>query len=162
MDARPDKGAKVQGGQSIGYMEANAIMAHGADNLLYEMQHERGDDLAARQIMMIDHLLSENDDSPLAELLRSERGGLIDIRERRSLTKFRSILRGLGLDIEIVDNDEGYPVLPNKLSEYKDAYYLRDSFIKGQQMVRASEVRSQDSEDASLLQRDIIEDEGIE
>ena len=95
MDARPDKGAKVQGGQSIGYMEANAIKAHGADNFLHEMQHERGDDLAARQVMMIDALISELDDSMLASVLREERDKLKTIEERRSLTKFRSILRGL-------------------------------------------------------------------
>lgn len=163
MDARPDKGAKVQGGQSIGYMEANALMAHGADNLLYEMQHERGDDLAARQIMMIDHLLSDADDSELAEALRRERAGLLEIRERRSLTKFRSILRGLGLDIEVMENDEGNPILPNDLTEYKDAYYLRDSFIKGQQIIRSSSESSQYDIDAELLHRnESITDEGIE
>lgn len=163
MDARPDKGAKVQGGQSIGYMEANALLAHGADNLLYELQHEKGDDLAARQIMMIDHLLSENDDSPLAQVLSGERGKLVEIRERRSLTKFRSILRGLGMDIEVVENDEGYPILPNDLNEYKDAYFLRDNFIKGQQIVRKSESESSYTSDSELFQRNAgIEDEGIE
>ena len=161
MDARPDKGAKVQGGQSIGYMEAVALMAHGADNLLHEMQHERGDNLAARQIMMIDHLLSDDDDSALASLLRAKRGDLLEISERRSVTKLRAILRGLGLDIEIVENDEEYPLLPSDLEEYEDACYLRDTLIKGQQFVKASSLNDLPISDSELLQRNagIIDDE---
>lgn len=165
IDARPDKGAKVQGGQSVGYMEANAIAAHGCNNLLHEIQHERGDDLASRQIMMIESLVSELDDSPLADVLREKLPMLKSIRERRSLTKFRSILRGLGMDIEIIDDDEeenDIEMLPNDLHEYEDSYYLKDSFIKGQQPYYYNKEDKETINDNDMLESTNVVDDGIE
>lgn len=108
------KGSSNNGGQRMGYMELDALMAYGASGLLQEDLNERGDNPVARNNLTVKHL-HETD-----EYLLDEKTAV-----RRSTEEFQSMMQALGVTIEF----EG--LLPDKtICEYMNRQVYRPRVLK--------------------------------
>jgi DNA-directed RNA polymerase beta subunit len=91
----PTKGASNEGGQRQGYMELDALAAHGASALLKEITNERSDNAVARNNVTVKAIHSDS----LMYMLDDNKG------IRRSSEYMFEIFRALGLNSEFTEEE---------------------------------------------------------
>lgn len=113
---RPTKGARHEGGQTIGEMEINGLMAYGLPNYIKELMHERGDNPYARQLM---HLGLLGTDEVMRE---SDLVTLSEVSMRRSVEAFFNMFKALGVRLEIEEPEENILDVDDEKNEEKFLY----------------------------------------
>mgnify|MGYP001056605049 FL=1 len=85
----PTKGSRVGGGQRFGYMELDALAAYGANDFIYEILNERGDNPVARNNLIVSRY-HKGDEYMLDE----------ETAIRRSTEGFVNYMEALGVHID--------------------------------------------------------------
>jgi len=146
---RPVKGAKVNGGQTIGHMELQGLVAHGAKAFLKEMFHWRGDNVYERQTTVAKALGTYDELGPAnVEIMETN-------KPRRATEEFFATLKALGLDV-IVEEPEPYlPVNTRKVSDKRVIYPTR--VIVGESKIPVNKETMEQAEEFASSSENVID-----
>lgn len=110
VNAAPTRGAADGGGQRMGTMEVDALLAYGANDFINEMFHVRGDDPIARN-------------NYVAKLLNRKDLIIDEPSMRRSTEQFLSIIEALGFIVDIDGVDFSQKTVGKRTPNQKSAFY---------------------------------------
>lgn len=143
--AQPTKGAGNNGGQSYGYMEQDALIAHGAKNYLNELKHERGDNIYRRQCKYFE-LLGTDENVDADTLVSME-----DFNERRSVEYFKAVMSALGCKVEVEDVEKGSGLVDTSNYNSGDKYFYSDRAVLGARTSISAEEKKRREEEQNKM-----------